>query len=279
MARFDDSNLAPIPGRGQTIGNFARSIIQETLIRLRVGMPGTVTAWHAPVPGTSPALVDVQPAFIFSIALNTPDELPDGYTLSEHGGALYAQKALPEIKSCPILYPSGGGAMLRGPLKVGSEGYIHIADRSLDAWLSEGGPVDPVLVQYHDLSDAVFEPGLRSAATAQDVPTDRTTLGPEDDTAGLDFALADKSITLRTEGPQLTLEAAATILLGDGATLGVARLSDPVDPSAAMIAWASMIETAITGAGGVIPPGTNFALTVQNLFASISGASTIVKSK
>lgn len=279
MARFDDSNLAPIPGRGQTIGNYARSIILETMIRLRVGMPATVTKWKPPVPGVSPALVEVQPAFIFSIALNTPDELPPGYTLTEHGGALYGQKALPAIPDCPIVYPSGGGAMLRGPLEVGSEGYLHFADRSLDAWISEGGPVDPVLVQYHDLSDAVFQPGARSAATAQDVPTDRTTLGPEDDTAGLDFALADKSITLRTEGPQLTLEAATAILLGDGATLGVARLSDPVDPSIAMAAWASMIEAAIIGAGGVIPPGTNFASTVQNSFAAISGASTIVKSK
>lgn len=231
MARFDDSNLAPIPGRGQTIGNFARSIIQETLIRLRVGMPATVVAWYPPVPGKTPALVDVQPGFIFSIALNTLEELPPGYTPLETGGALYAQKPLPLIMGCPIVYPSGGGAMLRGPLQVGSEGLIHIVDRSLDAWISEGGPVDPVLVQYHDLSDAVFEPGLRSAKTAQDVPTDRTTLGPEDDTAGLDFALADKSITLRTEGPQLTLEAAMQIKVGEGATSNVvkAELLDALD--------------------------------------------------
>jgi hypothetical protein len=277
VARFDDSNLAPIPGRGQTIGNFARSIIQETLIRLRVGMPATVKAWRAPVPGVSPALVDVQPAFIFSIAINTPEELPEGYTLSEHGGALYGQKALPVIPDCPIVYPSGGGAMLRGPLEVGSEGYILIPDRSLDTWTSTGGEVDPVLVQYHDLSDAVFVPGLRSGATAQNIPTDRTTLGPEDDSAGLDFAKLDGSVTLRTDGPQLTLEAAATILLGDGATLGVARFSDSVDPSAAMAAWATAIEAAIIGLG--VPFPNTFATTVLNSFAAISGASTIVKSK
>ena len=276
MARFDDSNLAPIPGRGQTIGNYARSIVLETMIRLRVGMPATVVAWRAPVPGVSPALVDVQPAFIFSIALNTPEELPDGYTLSEHGGALYAQKALPEIRDCPIVYPSGGGAMLRGPLEVGSEGYIHIADRSLDAWISEGGPVDPVLVQYHDLSDAVFVPGLRSAATAQDVPTDRTTLGPEDDTAGLDFALADQSITLRTEGPQLTLEAATAILLGQGASLGVARLTDTVAADTSMLAWIAAAQVVLTAAAALtatpvpIPPTD---------FGKISGASSKVSAE
>ena len=239
-------------------------------------MPATVVAWRAPVPGVSPALVDVQPAFIFSIALNTPEELPDGYTLSEHGGALYAQKALPEIRDCPIVYPSGGGAMLRGPLEVGSEGYIHFADRSLDAWISEGGPVDPVLVQYHDLSDAVFVPGLRSAATAQDVPTDRTTLGPEDDTAGLDFALADQSITLRTEGPQLTLEAATAILLGQGASLGVARLTDTVAADTTMLAWIAAAQVVLTAAAALtatpvpIPPTD---------FGKISGASTKVSAE
>ena len=248
MARFDDSNLAPTPGRGQTIGAFARSIMLETLIQLRVGMPATVTAWHAPVSGQLPALVDVQPGFVFSIALNTPAELPAGYTLRESGGAFYGQRALPVIQRCPIQYPSGGGANLRGPLAVGSEGWISIADRSLDAWISEGGPVDPALVQYHDLSDAVFCPGLRSGAAGQTVPTDRTTLGPEDDSAGLDFAALDGSITLRTEGPQLTLESATAILLGQGATLGVARLTDTVAADASMLAWIAAAQVVLAAA-------------------------------
>jgi hypothetical protein len=276
VARFDDSNLAPIPGRGQTIGNFARSIIQETLIRLRVGMPATVKAWRAPVPGQSPALVDVQPAFIFSIAINTPEELPDGYTLLETGGALYAQKALPLIPDCPIVYPSGGGAMLRGPLEVGSEGYIHIADRSLDSWISSGGEVDPVLVQYHDLSDAVFVPGLRSGATAQSIATDRTTLGPEDDSAGLDFAKLDGSVTLRTDGPQLTLEAATAILLGANATLGVARLTDTVAAEPGMLAWIAAAQVVLAAAAVLtatpvpVPPTD---------FGKISGASAKVSAE
>lgn len=276
MARYDDSNLAPIPGRGQTIPNFARSIILETLIRLRVGMPGTVVAWHPPVPGTSPALVDVQPGFIFSIALNVAEELPVGYTLTEHGGALYAQRALPLIQGCPIVYPSGGGAMLRGPLEVGSEGWLCIADRSLDAWISEGGPVDPVLSQYHDLSDAVFTPGLRSAATALDVPTDRTTLGPEDDTAGLDFALEDGSVTLRTEGPTLTLDAATAILLGPAATLGVARTTDAVAADTTMAAWIAAAQVVLAAAAALTATAVP---TPPTDFGKISGGSSKVSAE
>lgn len=84
-------------------------------------------------------------------------------------------------------------------------------------------------------------------------------------------SLAD--ITLVVDGGQ-------KVKLGDAtATLGVARETDPVGPSAAMATWASMIETAIVGAGGVIPPGSNFALTVLNSFATITGASTTVQSK
>jgi hypothetical protein len=93
------------------------------------------------------------------------------------------------------------------------------------------------------------------------------------DTGGVVVTAASLAgITLVVDGGQIKLG-------DDTATLGVARQTDPVGPSLAMGAWATMIEAAIVGAGGVIPPGTNFAATVASSFASITGASTTTLSK
>jgi hypothetical protein len=85
-------------------------------------------------------------------------------------------------------------------------------------------------------------------------------------------SLAD--ITLVVDGGQ-------TIKLGDAtATLGVARLTDPVGPTPAMAAWGLVIETFINGlVPGTFTPANSFAGTVQSSFGTITNASTTTLSK
>ena len=71
---------------------------------------------------------------------------------------------IPVIPSVPVQWPSsnGGAAYIHLPLKAGDLGIVIICERSIDSWLSGDGqitaPNDP---RHHDLSDAVFIPGVR----------------------------------------------------------------------------------------------------------------------
>lgn len=57
--------------------------------------------------------------------------------------------------------PMGQGYSIKLPIAVGDTGYLIFSDRSLDAWLAGGGGiVDPQDARHHDLTDAIFVPGL-----------------------------------------------------------------------------------------------------------------------
>lgn len=73
---------------------------------------------------------------------------------------LQGVQTLPIIPSIPVQHPRGAGYFIKLPVKVGDYGRVVFADRSLDNWLVNGGVVDPQDVRIHDLSDAVFIPGL-----------------------------------------------------------------------------------------------------------------------
>lgn len=68
---------------------------------------------------------------------------------------------LPVIQNVPVSMPIGNGYSIKLPVAVGDTGYFVCADRSLDVWLAgSGGIVDPQDSRKHDLSDAIFVPGL-----------------------------------------------------------------------------------------------------------------------
>jgi len=70
---------------------------------------------------------------------------------------------LPEIQSVPVIMPMGSDYYLKLPIAEGDTGAIIFAERSIDAWLAGLGgdkTVDPGDTRHHDLSDAIFVPGL-----------------------------------------------------------------------------------------------------------------------
>ncbi len=71
------------------------------------------------------------------------------------------------------------------------------------------------------------------------------------------------------------IKAATEITLGDQATLGVARLTDPVATAPGMLTWMTAVAAAING---LVGPGT-IAPPVPLDFGKISGASTLAKAK
>lgn len=81
---------------------------------------------------------------------------------------------LPIIQSIPVVMASGKNYALKVPVAVGDTGLLIFCDRSIDVWCVSNaeGPVDPQDTRHHDLSDAVFVPGLVPFALQTDDATD-----------------------------------------------------------------------------------------------------------
>lgn len=68
---------------------------------------------------------------------------------------------MPQVQNVPVSMPMGQNYSIKVPVAVGDTGYLIFADRSLDVWLAGSGAiVDPQDSRQHDLSDAIFVPGM-----------------------------------------------------------------------------------------------------------------------
>jgi hypothetical protein len=63
---------------------------------------------------------------------------------------------------CPVQYSSGGGFTITHPIKAGDEGIAVFASRCIDGWWDKGGVQKQAWGRMHDLSDAMYIPGIRS---------------------------------------------------------------------------------------------------------------------
>ena len=289
-SQYDRDSLAVIPGIGITYAEFAKIIELNTNINLRVGMPAHVLRWRAPIAAgnkSKPAMVDVQPHFIATIAINSPDELTEeeiaaGWILLEEESGYAKQRALPPISNVPVHYSGSAGMLNRGKLRAGEVGWLKFADRSIDKWTQVGGPIDPGFQQFHDLSDAIFDPGLRFGKAALSVDDTKWVCGPEDGSAGLEIddvvAPLLPNIAVRTAGDTATVEAATSVLLGAVATLGVARLTDDVAASGAMVTFMAAVVTALNVIAAAVPVVIATPIPPTTI-GQISSASTKVKAE
>lgn len=106
---------------------------------------------------------------------------------------------LPQIQNVMVAMPSGEDYWIRLPVAVGDRGIALFCERSLDIWAvgsdQPTSPLDPGDPRHHNLSDAVFIPGLRPA---NDVL-------PSADPNGLPYNTDD--MVLRNGNAQIILQA------------------------------------------------------------------------
>lgn len=115
----------------------------------------------------------------------------------------------PVIPCVPVVFPGAGKYRLTFPITTETTGMLFFCEASLDKWLISGGMVDPASDRRHDLTDAVFIPGLRDFGHAlKSAPIDRLTLGDDE---GLQIHIDGSSIRIGSNTP-VELESAA---LGD----------------------------------------------------------------
>lgn len=145
---------------------------------------------------------------------------------------------LPDV---PVAFPRFGGGSLTFPLGSGDFVLLLFSSRATDAFVVDGIEDDPQSPRYGHLSDAVALPLGVSPASLR---------------------LPNASATDVT----LTQAVGGSILFGDGATLGAARVTDPVAVASAWAAW----FTAVGSFVGTPPP-------IDPTIGNVSSGSAVVK--
>ena len=190
----------------------------------------------------------------------------------------------PEVPDIPVVHYAGGGYGAWFDMRVDDPAVVVCCDGPVRGFYETGQAVTPRVAQGHDYGSAVAFPGGRTSAVDQPTP-------PPNAAGEFLVGAADGSaaVVLRGRGLSSLAELGTTIvkgwggpastrLGGDDATLGVARLGDPVAASADLATVLTALATAVNLlAPGTVNPAT-LALALAKIGA-ISGASTVVVSK
>lgn len=68
----------------------------------------------------------------------------------------------PPLIEVPVYFAGGSEYMVEHQIDPLDEGFIMFSQRCIDAWFTTGGVAENPILRFHDYSDAVFFPGLRS---------------------------------------------------------------------------------------------------------------------
>lgn len=70
------------------------------------------------------------------------------------------------IIECPVHFQGGSEWFITNEIQSGAEGVIMFSQRCITGWLQTGGIANNPIARFHDMDDAIFIPGVRSAKTA-----------------------------------------------------------------------------------------------------------------
>ncbi len=136
MGRRSGGDLMAAANETPSMAHVIRQAIESRLADVHTAMPATIESYDA-----ATGMAAVAPCLKRKYAAS--GELVD----------------LPVISNVPVLFPRGGGAAITFPLVKGDVVLLVFAERSVDAWKTEGGKVDPQDTRKHALSDAFAIPG------------------------------------------------------------------------------------------------------------------------
>lgn len=68
----------------------------------------------------------------------------------------------PPLIECPVYFAGGSQYFVEHQIDAGDECLITFSQRCIDAWVNTGGIANNPILRFHDFSDAVIFPGIRS---------------------------------------------------------------------------------------------------------------------
>ena len=186
----------------------------------------------------------------------------------------------PPAPDLPHITPRGGGYGMYYDLGPDDLAVVLACDVPVSGFYDTGDVVTPSTTNGHDYGCGLVIGGGRvsNAETPTSPPNDAGTLlvGADDGSACVVFRGAGvpsvtEEGTVVIQARTHTTPTPAVLVGGTAATLGAARLTDPVDRNALMVTWMSQVTTAInTLAPGAVTPF------VTPTIGTISGASSKV---
>jgi phage baseplate assembly protein gpV len=85
--------------------------------------------------------------------------------------------AMPSLgASVPVHFASGGGFTITHPVKSGDEGIAIFSSRCIDGWWDKGDLQPQLETRRHNLSDAMYVPGIRSKPRKLNPPASTTSI-------------------------------------------------------------------------------------------------------
>lgn len=137
----------PGPTSDPNLSDNLRAAAQAAVACVNVAAPATVVSYDRV---SQSATVKIVPSF----KRRNPS----------NDGAIESYR-VPPIANVPVAFPGSGAVSMTWPLSAGDTGLIVFADRSIDEWTSTGSSeTTPQDTRRHNVSDAIFIPGLRSFA-------------------------------------------------------------------------------------------------------------------
>lgn len=67
---------------------------------------------------------------------------------------------LPQVDDVPVKQMGSGKLLLSVAPAVGSYGNLIVSECSIEAWINDGGIVNPTSARSHHFSDGIFDPGV-----------------------------------------------------------------------------------------------------------------------
>ena len=177
----------------------------------------------------------------YNAAAMTVDVLPVGGTYQDGDAA-----AWPVLPDVPVCFPMFGGGQLTFPLGPGDPVTLVFSSRAIDGWAADGIADDPQSPRFGHLSDAMAIPGGVLPAAQRSTSA----------------SAANVTLTERTGG---------SILVGSGASLGAARVTDTVSQGAALATWMTAVGAALNTLGQPVTP------LVGTTIGAIASGSAVVK--
>lgn len=120
------------------------------------------------------------------------------------------EMSLPLLVDVPVQFPRTGRFALTFPIAAGDEGLVVFSDRCIDGWFSSGAVGIPPDHRQHDLSDAMFIPGISSLKRViDDFRNDAIVMRQLD---GPGYVSVDSGGNVDIDGNMLTVHCAAKFL-------------------------------------------------------------------